>query len=145
MISKLRSVLYRLFSPALAAAVLTGCFSIEAGRLETTGEEHVLASNYGWYLFHFIPLACGNADSGGLLPWVIFRNDVTMDKIQERFLDYARKDKNGGGMVNLSYRTQESVLFEIPGSNIPIPLPYIISYKEIQLSGVLVPDPELSK
>ena len=68
-----------------------------------------------------------------------------MDKIQKRFLDYARKDKNGGEMVNLSYRTQESVLFEIPGSNIPIPLPYIISYKEIQLSGVLVPDQESSK
>jgi hypothetical protein len=29
------------------------------------------------------------------------------------------------------------VLFEIPGTDFPIPLPYILTYREIQLSGVL--------
>lgn len=125
-------------------AVISGCFSIESGCLKATGEEHVLVSNYGWYLFHFIPIACGNANSEGFLPWVIFRNDVTMDKVQHRFMDYNRK-KGGLDAVNLSYNIQESVLFEIPGSNLPIPLPYILSYKEIQLSAVLSPRSESVK
>lgn len=125
-------------------AVISGCFSIESGCLKATGEEHVLVSNYGWYLFHFIPIACGNANSEGFLPWVVFRNDVTMDKVQHRFMDYNQK-KGGLDVVNLSYNIQESVLFEIPGSNLPIPLPYILSYKEIQLSAVLCPRPESVK
>lgn len=124
-----------------SAVVLSGCFSIEKGYLRASGAEHMLVSNYGWYLFHIIPIACGNANPDGFFPWAIFRNDVTMDKVQNRFMDYVHK-KGGLDIVDLSYRTQESVLFEFPGSNIPIPLPYILSYKEIQLSGVLVPSSE---
>lgn len=124
--------------------VLTGCFSIEKGRLNPSGEEQVLVSNYGWYLFHFIPIACGNASEGAVTPWVLFRNDVTMDKVQKRFFSYADTRENIKA-EELSYRTYESVLFEIPGSNIPIPLPYILSYKEIQLSGVLVPNKDKSE
>lgn len=134
----------KLLVSAASALVLSGCFTMERGYLKSTGEEHVLVSNYGWYLFHFIPIACGNASSDGFLPWVVFRNDVTMDKVQHRLLDYSRK-KGGLLPANLSYRTQESVLFEMPGSNIPIPLPYILSYKEIQLSAVLTPSMEPSE
>lgn len=124
--------------------VLTGCFSIEKARLNSSGEEQVLVSNYGWYLFHFIPLACGNSNERAITPWVLFRNDVTMDKVQKRFFSYADTRENIKA-EELSYRTYESVLFEIPGSNIPIPLPYILSYKEIQLSGVLVPNKDKSE
>ena len=38
---------------------------------------------------------------------------------------------------DMSYYTQESVLFEIPGTDFPVPLPYILTYKEVQLSGVM--------
>ena len=124
--------------------ILSGCFSIESSCLKTTGDSQVIVSNYGWYLFDFIPLACGNANENGYMPWVFFRNDVTMDKIQTRFFSYIGK-KEGAKAVNLSYRTNESVLFEIPGSNIPIPLPYIFTYKEIQLSGVLKSGKEIQK
>lgn len=124
--------------------VSTGCFSIETGCLKSSGDEQVLVSNYGWYLFHFIPFACGNANENAMMPWALFRNDVTMDKVQKRFFSYA-DTREGVKAEELSYRTYESVLFEIPGSNIPIPLPYILSYKEIQLSGVLVPNKDKSK
>lgn len=127
-----------------AFAVLAGCFTVESGRIESTGEDNVLVSNYGWYLFHCIPLACGNANDDSFLPWVMFRNDVTMDKIQGRFFKHADSQK-GKKAKNLSYMTHESVLLEIPGSNLPIPLPYILTYKEIQLSGVLTPEKEASK
>ena len=69
------------------------------------------------------------------MPWIFFRNDVTMDKIQHRFMEYARF--YGKSARDMSYYTQESVLFEIPGTDFPIPLPYILTYKEVQLSGVL--------
>ena len=147
---------------------LSGCFSIDHGRLIRTDEEHVLVSNYGWYLFNLIPLACGNANEHASAPFVLFRNDVTMDKVQRRFMmfadGYGRSAADGradaaqaveyGETVerisdrvkvrDLAYTTRESVLFEIPSVNIPFPLPYILTYREIQLSGVLerVPDPE---
>ncbi len=114
---------------------LAGCFSIERGIVKTTGQEHVLASNYGWYLFHVIPLASGNTSEDPFLPWIIFRDDVTMEKVQDRFFKYVNAVEAKAD--NLSYTTYESVMFEIPGSNIPIPIPYFISYREIQLSGVL--------
>ena len=144
MSNSVRYLLFKFIAIIAIPVVLAGCFSIEKGRLKSSGEEQVLVSNYGWYLFHIIPVACGNASEGAVTPWVLFRNDVTMDKVQKRFFSYAdtRENINAEG---LSYRTHESVLFEIPGSNIPIPLPYVLSYKEIQLSGVLVPNKDKSK
>ena len=116
-----------------AAFGLTGCFSLDHGRFVRTPEEHVLVSNYGWYLFHYFPLACGNASKDRWLPWVMFRNDVQMDKIQGRFMDYAGDRK----AHDLAYTTTESVMLHIPGLNLPLPVPYLLTYREIQLSGVL--------
>ena len=79
---------------------------------------------------HFI-----DAAEDPLMPWAFFRNDVTMDKIQHRFMKYA--NFYGKKSRDMAYYTQESVLFEIPATDFPIPLPYLLTYKEIQLSGVL--------
>lgn len=65
---------------------LTGCFSIDSADVPQTGEEHVHVANYGWYLFNIVPLACGNAAEDPNLPSIFFRNDVTMDKVQQRFM-----------------------------------------------------------
>ena len=122
----------------LAASFLSGgCFSIQHSSIDSTGEEHVFVSNYGWYLFGgVVPVACGNAAENASIGFVLFRDDVTMDKIQRRFMEYADKaDKNE--IDNLSYHNYATVLFDIPGLDIPFPIPYIITYKEIQLSGVL--------
>ena len=118
-----------------AAACCAGCFSVDVGRLEATGGENLTVSNYGWYLFNFIPLASGNASKERLAPWVFFRNDVTMDKVQRRFFEYARE--NGRTAQELTYHNYESILFELPGTNFKIPVPYLLTYREIQLSGVL--------
>ena len=118
------------------AAFLSGCFSIDRADLMRTGEEHVLVSNYGWYLFGIIPLCGGNADVDAWTPWVLFRNDVTMDKIQNRFMQY--KTANGHENVrDLVYNNYESVMFEFPGLGLPVPIPYVLTFKEIQLSGVM--------
>ena len=114
---------------------LTGCFSIETGTVPRTQNEHLIVSNYGWYLFHFIPVACGNASKDRWLPWTLFRNDVTMHKIQSSFMDYAREHGGTDNVDNLSYTSRDSVMLEIPGLELPLPIPYLLTYREIQLSG----------
>jgi len=120
-----------------AALNLAGCFTLEKAEISNIHGEHVLASNYGWYLFHFIPIVCGNARYDAWAPWVMFRDDVTMDKVQSRFMHHV----NGQGMdvEDLVYTTRESVMLEIPGINTTLPIPYLLTYREVQLSGVLLP------
>lgn len=99
------------------------------------GSEHVLCENYGWSLFGVIPLFCGNATPDAWFPWAMFRDDVTMDKLQGRVTDYAAA--HGRSVTNLTYFNDQDVLFEIPGTQIPIPIPYVVTYREIQISGEL--------
>lgn len=114
---------------------LAGCFSIKTSTIDHAQHEHILVSNYGWYLFNLIPLACGNASEDAWTPWVHFRNDVTMAKIQRRFMDYARSHGGIDKADNLTYTTRDSVMFELPGLELPLPIPYLLTYREIQLSG----------
>ena len=118
----------------LALLPLTGCFSLSRV-ITPEGNQHIHASNFGWYLFHSIPLATGNATPNSIMPFVLFRNDVTMNKIQNRaFADDVAKNKKP---TNVSYICHDEIFFELPGTNIPVPLPYILTYREIQLSGEL--------
>ncbi len=122
--------------PLISAILLiAGCFSVDAGSFSRTGEENVVVSNYGWYLFHVIPVVCGNASHDRWFPFVLLRNDVTMDKVQRRFMDYA--NSRGKVPTNLVYNNKESVMLEIPGIDFPLPVPYILTFRNIQLSGVL--------
>ena len=115
-----------------------GCFRLQRARIRSTDQEHVLVTNYGWYLFHFIPIACGNASLDAWTPWVLFRDDVTLDKVQGRFMLHARGE--GCTAEDMIYETRESVMLEIPGLNTPLPIPYLLTYREIQLSGMLTKD-----
>ena len=132
-----------------AAALCAGCFSIERAALPpdvgtaasvgkgTTSKEHVLVSNYGWYLFNRVPLVCGNARKEAFCPWVFFRNDVDETKLQDRFTGYA--SEIGCDVDDLAMFNSEQVLLEV--YNIPVPIPYICCYREMQISGVLVKRP----
>lgn len=113
---------------------LTGCFSINTGTL-SSGEEHVVVRNYGWYLFNWLPLGCGNSSATARFPMVMFRDDVTLEKVQDRMIGYAQQ--RGKTATELVYSTDENVMFTIPFAFIDIPLPYLITYHEVQLSGVL--------
>ncbi|MCR5414212.1 MAG: hypothetical protein K6F50_05740 [Kiritimatiellae bacterium] len=127
------------FRHAVAAcAALTlcaGCYSLQRAKVKSTNQEHVLVSNYGWYLFDTIPLACGNASADPWTPWVMFRDDLAIDKIQSRFMEYANgQNADAAGM---HYTISDSVMLQIPGINLPLPIPYLLSFRSIQLSGVL--------
>lgn len=114
---------------------LAGCFSLETAELTKSGDENVLVTNYGWYLFNVFPVATGNAAEDALSPTVLFRNDVTMDKVQQRAQRYA--DSQGKKLGDMAYHNMSSVMFNIPGTDFPVPLPYVLTFREIQLSGVL--------
>jgi hypothetical protein len=120
---------------ACATLCLTGCFSLEHARSEDSGEEQIIVRNYGWKLFNCIPLVCGSSDLESSFPWVFFRNDVTLDKIQGRLADYAALQ--GKTAENLAYYNYDTVMLTIPFPQFSLPVPYFLCYNEIQLSARL--------
>lgn len=119
----------------IALLLLGGCFTMQSSRLSKSGDENVFISNHGWYLFGVYPIATGNAEKGARSPTVFFRNDVTLEKIQSRMLDYA--SEQGKEIHDLAYHNHDSVLLNVPGLDFPLPIPYLLTYREIQLSGVV--------
>ena len=113
---------------------LFGCFSLESAK--SPGQtRHMVVRNYGWFLFHYIPLATGNASENPWIPWAFFRNDVTLDKIQGRFMKHA--EEMHMEPKDLMWSIDADVLFDVPGTSFPMPIPYVLTYREMQLSGVL--------
>ena len=102
--------------------------------------EHVVVSNYGWYLFKAIPLACGNTAPKSFFPWAFFSAQVSSDLLHDRMMSYAAA-KNAN-VKELAFFRDEQVFFTIPGTQFPVPIPYILCFREIQFSGVLTPRPE---
>ena len=112
-----------------AAACLSGCLSLDSAAVPSGGGEHVLARNYGWSLFNCIPFICGNASPDPSCGCVMFRNDVTMEKVQARLADYA-----AGRQIECPvYHHADSIFVTLFG----FPIPYIICYKEVSVSATL--------
>ncbi len=129
--------------------LLTGCFSLETTPLvdadgqslhlqSTKGKaaEHVVVSNFGWYLFNRWPLFCGNARIDRSTPWVFFRNDVNENVLQSRLMKYAAARNCDATDINLFNNSE--VLMSIGVGGVSIPLPYLISYRELQYSCSLI-------
>ena len=132
----------------LAAACLlfsAGCFSLEttplgadAGRsIELYGSnepatEHVVVSNFGWYFFNRWPIVCGNAHVDRTFPWRFFRNDVDENVLQRRLISYASERKCN--VTDLQIFNNAEVLMSIGVGGVSLPLPYVISYRELQYS-----------
>lgn len=132
---------------ALCGILLCGCYSMDVATNEalrnselTDGVneplEHVLVSNYGWYLFNCIPLVCGNATPDAVFPWKFFGDHVNPILLHDRLMTYA--GSKNADMKNLSFSRDEKVFFDIPGSDIPCPIPFLVSYQEVQFSAVLI-------
>jgi hypothetical protein len=120
---------------ACVTLCLTGCFSLENASSRVSKDEEVVVRNYGWKLFYFIPVVCGNASENPFSPWVFFRNDVDMNKLQSRLMDFAAS--NGKTPYKLVYHNYDTVMWEIPLVNLSLPIPYFLCYNEIQLSARL--------
>ncbi len=110
----------------LGAFVIGGCTSLDWAVSDVTGEEHVVVYNRGYYLFNAIPLFSKTG---------VFRDDVTPEKEQARLMEWAKKRNKS--VYDLCYNNYNSVFFDIPILGFSIPIPYILTTKEVQLSGVM--------
>ena len=122
--------------------------SVAQGKATTGGQasrrpEHVVVSNYGWYLFNRIPLACGNTSPDAFFPWAFFSNQVSSSLLHDRMMSYAAA--TNANVKELAFFRDEQVFFNIPGTQFPVPIPYVLCFREIQFSGVLTPRSEEAK
>jgi hypothetical protein len=144
----------------IAMAFLAGCFSMDVATTSSLKKsalspedgrpmEHIVVANYGWFLFNWIPIACGNARPGASFPWRFFSNHVDSALLHDRMMSHAAA-KNAD-VRDLVFTRDEKVIFDLPSTDIPLPIPYILCFREIQFSGVLtqratpVPSDEVKK
>ena len=144
----------------IAMAFLAGCFSMDVATTSSLKKsalspedgrpmEHIVVANYGWFLFNWIPIACGNARPGASFPWRFFSNHVDSALLHDRMMSHAAA-KNAD-VRDLVFTRDEKVIFDLPGTDIPLPIPYVLCFREIQFSGVLtqratpVPSDEVKK
>ena len=126
-----------------------GCFSLETSPLgddaghsielfgnDAQATEHVVVSNFGWYFFNRWPIVCGNAHVDRWSPWRFFRNDVDENVLQRRLMDYA--SARGCNVTDLQIFNNAEVLMSIGVGGVSLPLPYVISYRELQFSCSLM-------
>ena len=102
--------------------------------------EHVVVSNYGWYLFNYVPLACGNTMPDAVLPWALFSDHVSSRLLHDKLMKYAASRR--ANVKELAFFRDEQVFFNVPGTKFTFPIPYLLCFREIQFSGILVPRPE---
>lgn len=129
-----------LLSPSvfmLAAVLFGGCCTVDVGKSGSAGSTHMLVGTCGWKLFNTIPLVCGSTvpEDERIGPVAFFRNDVTTEKVQKRFMIEARR--HGSDVSDLTFRHFDTVLLYVPLFGVPLPLPYILCYSKLQLSGVI--------
>lgn len=119
----------------MSMLVLSGCFSVEMASSKALGEDnvaHVSVSNYGWTLFGYVPLLCGNANFDSWCPFVFFRDDIRPELAHEKLMDLARE--KGCRVEDLNLMGDNAVLFDAYYA----PVPWIIVYKETNISANLV-------
>ena len=129
-----------------------GCFSLETSPLgdaaghsielfgnDAQATEHIVVSNFGWYFFNRWPIVCGNAQVKRSSPWRFFHNDVDENVLQRRLMDYA--SERGCNVTDLHIFNNAEVLMSIGMGGVSIPIPYVLSYRELQYSCSLTRKP----
>ena len=133
-----------------AFAAVSGCVSVERCGGERLSElsingtdskpiEHIVVSNFGYYLFDLFPLIAGNADPDGWFPFVLFSDQVKLSKMQTLLSAEVQK-RHGTEVVELTSHYDADPCFSVsldPKSLLGL----IFCCREVQLSAVLV-EPE---
>jgi len=109
-------------------------YNLEILEEEGKPQEVITVSNYGYYLFNFFPIFCGNTMEGRIGNTVWFQNHVTLERTQGVMMREIKEQKPL--VTNLQTHSYETCFFSV--------IPYIgnslgiIWYKQIDLSAVLV-------
>jgi hypothetical protein len=78
----------------------------------------------------------------------LYSDQVNPGIVHDRMMEHAAS--RNADAEELVANCYEKVFLEIPGSEIPVPVPFLLSYREVQLSAVLSkrgesPGPERAK
>lgn len=117
------------------AIVLTGCFSVEVSESPVLGDRtaaHVSICNYGWTLFGCVPLVCGNANSESWCSITFFRDEIKPEYAYEKLVSLA--ESKGCDLADVAAMCDNDVLFDAYYA----PVPWVLVYKETNISGNLV-------
>lgn len=120
------------------AALAAGCFTVDSAKsplLAPDAEEHVIVRNYGWYLFGFVPVVCGNADFDS--PWgsSFFCDEVTLPLAHDALMRYVAE--SGRDVRDIAVLEDREALLSIPLFVTPVSLPWVVQYKEVNVSATL--------
>lgn len=98
--------------------------------------EHYQIQNFGWYLFGSIPLACGDIDHDANIGFSLFHDLVRTDLLTD---ELNRRAQNIGAKPQcVATLNTDRITFQVPGTSFPLILPYIICYREVQISALMV-------
>ena len=135
---------------ALAAILMAaGCVSIDRcdasvfPNLTIDGSnlrarEHIVVSNFGYYIFNTFPLICGNANPRRILPFKLFSSHVSLPYMQA-ILSHEAKKRGHVKIASLTSHYDAAPCFTISTDAMSI-LGMLFSYREVQLSAVLMDD-----
>ncbi len=129
----------RLVGSLALALVCSGCFTLDCAEsplLAPDADAHVVVRNYGWNLFGFIPLVCGNADVESIWGSTFFKDEVTLE-IAHGVL--SRHAAAGGREIRDVVALDDRQALFVPFSISYIPIPWIVQYKEVNVSATLAP------
>lgn len=125
---------------ALALTSLTtGCFTVDSASsalLEPDADEHVIVRNYGWNLFGVIPLVCGNADVDSSWGSTFFKDEVTLEIAHGVLSKYVAD--SGREICDIVVMADRKALWSVQLFVVPISLPWVVQYKEVNVSATLV-------
>ena len=127
-------------------ALTSGCVSIDrcgAERLEgltingthAKPVEHIVVSNFGYYLFDVFPLVSGNANPDRWFPFLIFSDQVKLSKMQS-LLSAEIQRKRGREIAELNSHYDAAPCFSVSLDPKSV-LGLLFCYREVQLSAVL--------
>lgn len=128
----------RLVGSLALALACSGCFTLDQAKsplLAPDAEAHVVVRNYGWNLFGSIPLACGNADVDSIWGSTFFIDEVTPAVVHRVLARHAAE--TGYDIRDFQIFHDRKALF-VPLSIGYVPIPWIVQYKEVDISATLV-------
>ena len=123
---------------ALALAC-SGCFTLDSSTsalLAPDADEHVIVRNYGWFLFGSVPLVCGNADIDSFWGSTFFKDEVTLEIAHGVLSQYVAD--SGREICDIVVMADREALLSVPLFVVPISLPWVVQYKEVNVSATLV-------
>lgn len=137
------------FLASAVALASAGCYSVRSAvsptlagcRLAGDDSEivaHLCIQNFGLYLFGTLPVFCGDPDGPSWFPISFFHDRVNDDELARCLVREAGKFGSDIEIADVTQSNSDTIAFNPPGFDIPIVVPYIICFRDNQISALVV-------